>query len=481
MYSEEPRTINLGVVERLSHCPAAVGVGTRMPRNTLDRWIAVRDACASWHNGMPVDEAITTYFAVFDAVQRRVCSILFRRYVDLMSGSRDGWVDLEGDQLVVRHPLQNAYATASITFTLDGDEGRELVKLRTGRHGTSRWERAVIAMAKDPDDSVVEVMAPIGTIDELTIDEDDAAAALQEIFDVWDAHEAGTGSRGTRPGWWCFTCPRPARCGQYPTPDRQRVPASTRTVVVPKTWARAVSVCERRVAWKQLHQIPRDDWTDDEDWRRDRGIAFHELAASALATDDPDTAFSELLGDVPDAERQNLAWLWERHLELEAAHTHPVEILETEYQVGTTIATRGLVVRRGKVDDGQPVAVVFTARADATGRERDGTPAVVELKTGPGASDVDQIETDIYALGASLITDSVPVAVHLHQLGLPDGSRCVRVVYDADALSGARERLHELATRIASWHPEDAEAAAYTVGSWCHSCPFRARCEDHRN
>lgn len=451
-----------------------------MPRNTLDRWIAVRDACASWHNGMAVDEAVSTYFGVFDEVQRRVCNTLFRRYVDLMQGSREDWVDLEGDQMVVRHPTSDAYATASVTFTLGDGESRELVKLRTGRHGSSRWERAVLATAKDPDDTIVEVMAPIGTIDELTIDADDAAAALEEIFEIWDDHEAGTGSRGTRPGWWCFTCPRPARCGQYPTPDGVRVPASTRTVVVPKTWAQTVSTCDRRVAWKQLHQLPRDDWTEDEDWRRDRGIAFHELAAAALATDDPEAAFTALLGEVPDAERQNLAWLWERHMALDADHEHPVEILETEYQVGTTIVTRGLTVRKGKVQEGQPVAVVFTSRADATGREAGGTPAVVELKTGPGASEVDPIETDVYALGASLITGSVPVAVHLHQLGLPDAARCVRVEYDESELAAARDRLEVLAKRIAGWHPEDAGSVPYHVGAWCHTCPFRERCEDHR-
>ena len=480
MYSEEPTPINLGVVERLSHCPASYGVGTRLPRNALDRWIAVRDACASWHNGMSAEEAAATHFGAFDEVQRRICSTLLRRYTDLMSSSRDDWEDVEGDQLLVRHPREDAYASAAVTFTLTGDGGRELVKLRTGRRGSSPWERAILTTGKETEDSVIEVMAPIGTIEELEMGEEEAAAALDEIFEIWDRHEHGAGSRGTVPGWWCFTCPRPARCGQYPTPDGSRVPASTRTVVVSKTWARAVSVCERKVAWKHVHQIPRDDWTEDEDWRRDRGIAFHELAAAALAAKEPDAAFAALLEEVPDAERQNLAWLWERHRELESGHEHPVRTIETEYQVGATLTVPGTEVRRGRVSDGRPVAIVLTARADATGREEDGTPAVIELKTGPGAAEVDRVEADIYALGASLVTGAAPIAVHLHQLGLADGPRCVRLLYDVEALEDARERLDAIATKIAAWHPEDAASVPYSVGAWCHDCPFRARCEDHR-
>jgi hypothetical protein len=481
VYSDEPITINPGLVERLERCPAAEGAGTKLPRGNLDRWIAVRDACASWHNGMDAAEAADTHFAPFDPIQRRVCETLFRTYTNLMSSAREEWDDLEGGHLSVPHPEQDAFASAAVTFTLRSDDGGlEYVKLRTGRHGSSPWEQAILQAGADAGDTLTEVLVATGTVEDLAIDEETTDRILAELFAAWDAQQTRT-SRGTRPGWWCFTCPRPARCGQYPTPDGRRVPASTRTILLPKTWATAMSRCERQVAWKQVHQVPRDDWTDDSDWRRDRGIAFHELASIALGADDPDEAFSELLADVPPAERQNMAWLWDRTSELERDHEHPVEVVETEYQVGTSIVVQGTDITRGRLVTGRQVAVVFTGRADATGREVDGTPAVIELKTGPGASGYDQIESDIYALGAALITGSSAVAVHFHQVGLAGGPRCMRVRYEEEDLQTAAERLHTVAEGAARWHPEDASTVRYATGPWCQACPFRARCEDHRD
>jgi plasmid stability protein len=481
VYTDQPLTINPGFVERIAHCPAAEGAGTRLTRGSLDRWIAVRDACASWHNGMEADEAAATHFAPFDPVQRPVCETLFRRYTNLMNSARDEWDDLEGDQLVVPHPNENAFAAASVTFTLrTDDDAREHIKLRTGRHGSSVPERAILQAGADAGDSLTEVLAATGITEDISLDEETTDRVLAELFTTWDAQQ-NRETRGTRPGWWCFTCPRPARCGQYPTPDGVRVPASTRTIVLPKTWAVSIARCERRVAWKQIHQIPRDDWTEDADWHRDRGIAFHEMAAVALGADDPDEAFAGLLADIPPSEQQNMSWLWERTIELEAEHEHPVEVVDTEYQVGTTVLVDGSDIHRGRVAQGRKVAVVFTGRADATGREPDGTPAVIELKTGPGATEFDQIEADIYAAGAALITGSTSVAVHFHQIGLAGGPRCVRVPYADDDLRDAVTRLQSVAAGVAAWHPEDASVVDYATGPWCQGCPFQARCEDHRD
>lgn len=481
MYSDEPLTINPGLVERIDRCPAADGAGTRLPRGNLDRWIAVRDACASWHNGMEATEASATHFGPFDPVQRRVCETLFRRYTSLMSSTREEWDDLEGDQLVVQHPDEHAFAAASVTFTLKTDDGgREHVKLRTGRHGSSLWERAILQAGADENDSLTEILAATGAMEDISLDEETTDRVLAEIFSAWDAQRERE-TRGTKPGWWCFTCPRPARCGQYPTPDGARVPASTRTIMLPKTWAVSMPHCERRVAWKQVHQIPRDDWTEDSDWRRDRGIAFHEMAAVALGAENPDEAFAGLLADIPPAEQQNMAWLWDRTNQLEAGHEHPIEIVDTEYQVGTTLVVDGVDMTRGRLAPGRQVAVVFTARADATGRDADGIPAIVELKTGPGAAEFDQCESDIYAVGAALVTGTSEVAVHFHQIGLTDGPRCVRVRYAEEELRAAVARLRVLAEDAAAWHPEDASSVDYTIGPWCQACPFQARCEDHRD
>ncbi len=309
MYDYGPETINLRLTERLAHCPAATGAGTQMPRGNLDRWVIVRDACASWHNGSEVDQVITDHFSVLDPVQRGVCTALFRLYTNLMQGVRDGAEDLEGGFVVVPHPTADASTQAHVTFTLRGESGPELVKLRTGRTGSNDWEKAVLLTGKDPEDSVIEIMAATGEIEEITMSEEAREAAVAEIFSTWDSQQATDGFLGTKPGWWCYTCPRPARCGQYPTADGHRVSANTRTIRMSKTWVMALRYCQRRVAWKQVYGIPEDDGTDDDDWRRDRGIAFHDLLATALTAENPQAAFDAALQGVPGSEVQNMRCL----------------------------------------------------------------------------------------------------------------------------------------------------------------------------
>ncbi len=451
-----------------------------MPRGPLDRWLIVRDACASWHDGAEVDAVIIDHFSILDPVQRRVCTYLFRSYTSLMQGVRDGAEDLEGDSVVVPHPTAHATAQAHVTFTLSGVAGPELVKLRTGRTESSDWEKAILLTGKDHEDSVVEIMAATGEIDEITMSEEARQEALTDLFTTWDSQQATGWPSGTRPGWWCYTCTRPARCGQYPTVSGHRVSSNTRTIRMPKTWLIPLRYCQRRVAWKQVYGIPEDDGTESPDWRRDQGIAFHDLLAAALAADDPQAAFETALQGVPDSEMQNMLWLWERHLELETVHDRPVTVRSTEYQVGATIEVDGLKVDRGTVRTDQSVAVVFIGRADATGREPDGIPAVIEFKTGPGAAEVNQMESDIYATGVALLTGRSEIAVHLHQLGLPNGPRCVRKLYNKQELRKAIQRLEGPAVTVANWHPEDATQPPFNVGAWCHGCVFKQRCEEHR-
>ena len=480
MYGDGPERIDLRVVERVARCPAADGIGTKLPTAALERWKVVRDACASWHNGTEPDDVIAQQFGALDAVQREIVTDLFRTYVRLMTPSRDEVVDLEGTSIVVAHPDRDAVVSSYVPFTLEGDDGPELVKLRTGARGSSAWEQAVLLSGKDPEDSVVEVMLAHGTVEHLSADDDEREAALAEIFSTWERQQEEPAG-GTRPGWWCFTCPRPARCGQYPSIDGSRIYASTRTIRMSKTWATTLRECHRKVAWKQLHGIPEDDGEDAEDERRSRGVRFHDLIGSALAADDPQAAFDIGLRSVPESEVKNMEWLWDRHLELEADHEHPIDVKETEYQVGLTVVALGKTSDRwGKVLVDQPVAVVFLGRADATGREADGTPAVIEFRTGAGAGEVNQLEVDIYALGVSALTGRDRVVVHLHQIGLPDGPVCVREVYDGDALDQALERLEDPATTVANWHPDDATRPDFTVGPWCGQCVFRRRCEAHR-
>jgi len=355
------------------------------------------------------------------------------------------------------------------------------VKLRTGRTESSAWETAVLLSGKDPEDQVIEAILSEGRLELLSMDDESRTAVLHEIFSAWDHQHSDGFSGGTQPGWWCYMCPRVARCGQYPTVDGHRVSGYTRTIRMPKTATMSLRFCHRQVAWKQVYGIPEDAAREYHELR-ERGIRFHDLIATALKAENPQEAFNLGLQAVPESEVLNMRWLWDRHLELEASHEHPLEIKETEYQVGATIEVPGLNLHRrsGEVRDNQPVAIVFMGRADATGREADGTPVVVEHRTGAGATDVNQLELDIYAIGAALITKQTQVAVHLHALGLSDGPRCVREIYDESRLREAAERLEGPAVAAANFHPEDATDPSFNVGPWCDGCVFRLRCEEHR-
>jgi len=121
MTTRDQETIDLRRTERLTLCPAADGVGTQLPRANLDRWLTVRDACASWHNNSDPEKVIRDQFEFLDLVQRRIVTGLFLSYVDLMEDSRDRAEDLEGGHLVVPHPGANAVTQAHVTFTLAGD------------------------------------------------------------------------------------------------------------------------------------------------------------------------------------------------------------------------------------------------------------------------------------------------------------------------------------------------------------------------
>jgi hypothetical protein len=240
-------------------------------------------------------------------------------------------------------------------------------------------------------------------------------------------------------------------------------------------------VCERQVAWKRLYGIPDDEGGEDEGEYRSVGNTFHELIAPALLADDPAAAFEVSLLTLDPSEVATMRHLFACHQQLEGRHEHPIQYRAVEYQVGFTLTVPGLDVDRNDVvQQNRPVAVVLMGRADATGREPDGMPVVVEHRTGPGATQVDQLELDLYAVGAALLTGQQRAAVHLHQLGLPDGPVCVREVYDGDRIAEALERLVPAAELAAKWHPANATAPPYSVGDWCRWCSYRLRCENYR-
>ena len=151
----------------------------------------------------------------------------------------------------------------------------------------------------------------------------------------------------------------------------------------------------------------------------------------------------------------------------------------SSWRLRSTSGPEPLTTRRYDKITVAEVAIVLIARVDGAGREADGTPVIVEHRTGESATET-SYETDLYALSTAWAVQDDRAAVHVHRLGLQDGPVCERTSYDEEALTEAADRLRSAAGRITAWHPTNAIAPPYTVGGWCTWCPVKERCERHR-
>ncbi|MGI8516345.1 MAG: PD-(D/E)XK nuclease family protein [Acidimicrobiia bacterium] len=279
-------------------------------------------------------------------------------------------------------------------------------------------------------------------------------------------------------GLHCYQCSRPSRCGQYPSLEPKLTGSESRGVLVSKKWLAMLPTCQRQVAWARLYSIPTDEGEEDGDAAR-LGSSFHEGAASALLAEDPDTAFAAYAASATGSEQAFLLQLWENHKHLVEQEPFPVEMKDTEYGIGVTCHAPGLFIdSRDKEHPDRLIAVTFAGFADGVGREADGTPSVVELRTGGGSSL--PFEPELYALGAYLLTGKVPVTVHTHRIGNRDDLACGRRVFDKSELGEAKASLQDAASLVAAWHPYNSLSAPYSVGEWCRWCPFESRCTEHR-
>jgi len=133
------------------------------------------------------------------------------------------------------------------------------------------------------------------------------------------------------------------------------------------------------------------------------------------------------------------------------------------------------------VADGVAVAVTVIARTDAVGRELDGTPAVIEHRTGKASDRIDERETAMYALSTARLLGVDTVAVHQHSLGAPGDPQCIRVLYDAEGLAEAERVVAAVLAPVPRWDPVDATEPAYSVGDWCTTCAYLERCAGFRD
>lgn len=470
---------------RWDTCPVSGLEPTRSPTWHLERWKAVRDLIVGWYglesdDRDSVERLLSERVGWMDPVQRLLVERLFAGWRAIFPRDREVAVDLDPGGLSVFDHSRALELKVSPTFGFGYPDGTtELVRLRTGRR-LSGADDAVVA-CHELDDGVVVLDALVSAgVAEAIEPPADADLRLGQLFDL----AAMDRRTPLRPGRHCFSCSSAPRCGQYPLPVNGRVYVSTRSVTVSKTQLGWLGTCERRVAWDSLHQVRFDD--DSELELRggvSMGAVFHEMAAAAILADDPTEVVESARTRVAASEAAELQRLWENHVQLWEADGVPAA-RAVEYPAGVTFLAAGPHDdSRGRRTE-QPVAVTMIGILDVTGREPDGTPMVVEHRTGSSVEH-GRLELELYAVSAAEAvrrsTGSAPdrLAVHLHLLG-PAQPECLRTLFGPAELAEAMERLSEEAARISRWDPADALDPGYSVGRWCDGCHHRRLCEQFR-
>lgn len=446
----------------LTHpCPAAgSGPRTRQPRARLDRWTILRDLLVdAWSNPEEENEAVLArHLGVLSELEANLIRKMYLNVRRAFPVPPTAGFDPESHPIHYDDSTVGITTAVSYTFSFSHDDGHnERVRLKTGRSQTTAVEAAVSWAGADPDDRFVDLMAWPGEVEEIA-PPSDLESVLSDLIETAPfLHQSGV-----RPGPACVHCSRSAVCGAFPA-DRV-VPSTAATVNLTKTDVEVLGQCQRRVAWRRVHGIPRDD--GDEVDRVDsfsRGRLFHEMVARAETGEDREDVVQGFLGGAPPSERAGLEMMWANHCGL--VESEGLDVKVSEFPVGATLLEGKRQLTRG---------VTLIGFVDLVARA--GDPVVVELKTGaPGSSDV---EDDIYAVGMSVWVDG-PVVIHRHFVGM-DPPVCEMVEVQPEEMESARQRLRSRVTSVHEWDWEDPLQPPFQVGGWCSGCEFKTTCESYR-
>lgn len=469
MYEDGPTELRIADLRLGEACPVAIGRRrTKGPTAALDRWVAVRDAVVEWA-GQPgtvdIERIESDLLGHLDPVQREVAARLFARCRDAI-----GDADVDADPVAARVISDDGRFALRVpyTFALTHPEGdTELLRLKLTRPSDAD-EAAVLALGTDPGAIPGDLLADPGQVEPIDVDPAEAERRVAALFALADA--APVGDR-PRPGFHCWRCDRSAVCGAYPDPWGHRIPSSARTIKVSRSTLARLAECDRRVAWKALHQLPtpEEGLFDDPSTALVVGQALHRVLETALLDDDPEGVVATHAAGLPASEQADLWLLWERHTALSTGEPAGVDVTRTELPFGVTLP----------VPDAD-TAVVAIGTIDAAGREADGTAAVVEHRTG-GLAEIPHLEQELYAVATWLATGDERVAVHHHHLRADPAGACTRRVFEGDDLRAALDDLLAAAQAIAGWDPFDSLQPRHTIGDWCRTCPFEVTCRSWRD
>lgn len=459
---------------------------THGPDWALERWKAVRDLIVGWYGDDRPDvecvpDLVENRAGWLDPVQRAMVERQFATWRAMFPKEPGVEVDLDPSGISVTDHDARVELRVRPTFAFTRPDGsRELVRLRTGRHASSVDDAAVFTTG-DEGAVCLDALVGAGVAEEVPTPSD-AESVVRELIDL--AVRPIDRRRDRVAGPWCFNCVSAPRCGQYPVIGPDRVYVSTRSLVASKTQLGNLGTCERRVAWDRLYSVRIDDDPDViPHVRAVTGTVFHEMAAAAILADEPDSVVDASCRTVAPSEAAEIQRLWDNHLLLWESDGSP-SARSTEYPAGITFMVPGVHIdSRGQRSE-RPVAITMIGIMDVTGRESDGTPMVVEHRTGASTDD-GPLELDLYAVSTAEFirahTGEWPhdLAIHLHVLG-PERPECRRTGFDHAALDLAVARLRTAAETMARWDPDNTLDPSYSVGRWCDNCRHREMCETFR-
>lgn len=453
----------VSVAELTAACPAAArGARTRQPAAQLERWRILRDLLVdAWVNrDAPTEELLERHLGVLSRLEADLIARMFHNVRRSFPVPDSAEIDLEGRRFWFDAEELGATVPASVTFSINTDEGTEHVRLKTGRSRTTDAEAAVLWSAAEDGETFVDLMASTGEVEEIAAPPDPEAL----LTDLLEEHSQ-RGS-GVRPGPACVWCRRAATCGAFPS-DRP-VSSRARTVNVTKTDVEALESCHRRVAWRRVHGVPRDDGEEiDMGSSLGQGRLFHALVGAAEGADDPRAAVDTFLAGVPPSEVAELRLMWENHRRL--IDEEGLAVRQTEFPVGITLI---------EGEGAEAVGTSVIAFLDLTARDATGAPVAIELKTGNPTDHV--IEDDIYAVGLRRwIGPDTPAVIHRHYVRW-DPPTCEVVALGPGEVEAAAERLRRRVRPIHDWDWDDPLQPAYAEGPWCNGCEFRLTCRAYR-
>lgn len=455
------REVSVG--ELTATCPAASrGARTRQPAAQLERWRILRDLLVdAWVNPEePTDELLARHLGVLSRLEADLIARMFHNVRRAFPIPDTAEVDLEGRRFWFDAEEFGATVPTSVTFSISTDDGTEHVRLKTGRSRSTAAEAAVLWSAAEAGETFLDLLAATGEVEPIP----EPSQPQELLLGLIAGHsERGT---GVRPGPGCVWCRRAAVCGAFPS-DRP-VAAKTKTVNVTKTDVEALDRCHRRVAWRRVHGIPRDDGEEAEIGSGlGQGRLFHAMVASAEGSDDPEAAVTTFLSGVPPSEVAELRLMWDNHRRL--VEEEDLSIRQAEFPVGVTII---------EGEGGDVVGASVIAFLDLTARDGTGSPVAVELKTGSPRDHV--IEDDIYAVGMRRwVGSNVPVVIHRHYVR-HDPPTCEVVVLGPEEVEAATERLRRRVRPVHEWDWEEPLQPSYREGPWCDGCEFRLTCRAYR-